>query len=72
MILSLKMKEEKTEGKGKASESTRVEMYGQYPPVEKMDASLSTLTACEYVLCVFMYATLLGYIKMCTSFVFII
>jgi dynein light chain 1 len=31
----------------KASEATRVELYAQIPPIEKMDASLSTLTACE-------------------------
>ncbi|ELT99520.1 hypothetical protein CAPTEDRAFT_172572 [Capitella teleta] len=33
--------------KEKASEATRVELYAQYPPIEKMDASLSTLTKCE-------------------------
>merc|ERR1711976_856972 len=31
----------------KASEGTRIEIYAQYPPVEKMDASLSTLAKCE-------------------------
>ena len=30
----------------KASEATSVELYGQTPPLEKMDASLSTLTCC--------------------------
>merc|ERR1711976_334129 len=33
--------------KEKASEGTRIEIYDQYPPVEKMDASLSTLAKCE-------------------------
>ncbi|XP_002730787.1 dynein axonemal light chain 1-like [Saccoglossus kowalevskii] len=31
----------------KASESKEVRLYMQIPPIEKMDASLSTLTACE-------------------------
>jgi len=26
-----------------------VKLYQQLPPIEKMDASLSTLTSCEYV-----------------------
>ncbi|CAH3044464.1 dynein axonemal light chain 1 [Pocillopora verrucosa] len=30
----------------KASESDEVKLYAQYPPIEKMDASLSTLTNC--------------------------
>ena len=34
----------------KAAEATRVELYAQIPPIEKMDASLSTLTACEWVI----------------------
>ena len=33
--------------KSKASESKAVMLYGQIPPVEKMDASLSTLVNCE-------------------------
>ncbi|PAA75139.1 hypothetical protein BOX15_Mlig002838g1, partial [Macrostomum lignano] len=33
----------------KASEATAVKLYGQIPPIEKMDASLSTLTACEHL-----------------------
>ncbi|XP_071079711.1 dynein axonemal light chain 1-like isoform X1 [Haliotis cracherodii] len=37
--------EEKTESK--ASESKEVKLYGQLPPIEKMDASLSTLSCCE-------------------------
>lgn len=37
--------EEKT-GK-KAAESKEVKLYMQVPPIEKMDASLSTLAACE-------------------------
>ncbi|RUS85275.1 hypothetical protein EGW08_006976 [Elysia chlorotica] len=35
------------EKNGKASESKEVKMTGVYPPIEKMDASLSTLTSCE-------------------------
>ncbi|XP_056098216.1 dynein axonemal light chain 1 [Rhinichthys klamathensis goyatoka] len=31
----------------KASEATAVKLYGQIPPVEKMDASLSNLSNCE-------------------------
>ena len=31
----------------KASDSKEVKLYGQIPPIEKMDASLSTLTQCE-------------------------
>ena len=31
----------------KASESTEVKIFGQIPPIEKMDASLSTLACCE-------------------------
>ncbi|CAG5891698.1 dynein axonemal light chain 1 [Menidia menidia] len=31
----------------KASEAIEVELYGQIPPVEKMDPSLSTLSNCE-------------------------
>lgn len=31
----------------KASESTEIKLYAQYPPIEKMDASLSTLSCCE-------------------------
>ncbi|XP_065063800.1 dynein axonemal light chain 1-like [Rhopilema esculentum] len=31
----------------KASEATEVRLYAQMPPIEKMDASLSTLSACE-------------------------
>jgi len=30
----------------KASEATKVELYCQIPPIEKMDASLSTLVSC--------------------------
>ena len=39
--------EEKTGAK--ASEATVVKLIAQMPPIEKMDASLSTLSACEYV-----------------------
>ncbi|KAG1971530.1 dynein light chain 1, axonemal [Pimephales promelas] len=35
----------------KASEATAVKLYGQIPPVEKMDASLSNLTNCERYPC---------------------
>ncbi|XP_022333220.2 dynein axonemal light chain 1-like [Crassostrea virginica] len=31
----------------KASESKEVKIFGQIPPIEKMDASLSTLACCE-------------------------
>lgn len=31
----------------KASEATAIKLYGQVPSIEKMDASLSTLTKCE-------------------------
>ena len=31
----------------KASDSKEVKLLGQYPPIEKMDASLSTLACCE-------------------------
>ncbi|KAL3315548.1 Dynein light chain 1, axonemal [Cichlidogyrus casuarinus] len=31
----------------KASEAKEVKLYGQYPPIEKIDASLSTLVNCE-------------------------
>ncbi|KAF8566441.1 hypothetical protein P879_09379 [Paragonimus westermani] len=31
----------------KASEAKEVKLYAQYPPIEKTDASLSTLSACE-------------------------
>uniref|UniRef100_A0A4W3JY94 Dynein axonemal light chain 1 n=1 Tax=Callorhinchus milii TaxID=7868 RepID=A0A4W3JY94_CALMI len=31
----------------KANEATEVKLYGQIPPIEKMDASLSMLTNCE-------------------------
>merc|ERR1712004_945188 len=31
----------------KANEANRVELYAQIPPIEKMDASLSTMGSCE-------------------------
>merc|ERR1711976_214846 len=37
---------EEREGK-KAAETTEVGLYAQHPPIEKMDASLSTLAKCE-------------------------
>ena len=33
--------------KCKACEAKKVSLYGQVPSIEKMDASLSTLVACE-------------------------
>ena len=33
----------------KASEAEKVDLYGQIPPIEKMDTSLATLKACKYV-----------------------
>ncbi|GFR96805.1 dynein light chain 1, axonemal [Elysia marginata] len=35
------------EKNGKASDCKEVKLTGMYPPIEKMDASLSTLTSCE-------------------------
>ncbi|CAF5120725.1 unnamed protein product [Rotaria magnacalcarata] len=37
--------EEKTQQK--ASDTKEVLLYGQFPPIDKMDASISTLTSCE-------------------------
>lgn len=31
----------------KVSDAKAIKLYGQVPPIEKMDASLSTLTNCE-------------------------
>lgn len=42
------MQEEKSGEK--ASEARDIKLYGQVPPIDKMDASLSTLTNCEWVL----------------------
>ncbi|KAG5453819.1 Dynein light chain 1, axonemal [Clonorchis sinensis] len=42
---AIKKWEEKTGQK--ASEAKEVKLFAQYPPIEKLDASLSTLTACE-------------------------
>mmetsp|Transcript_15771 Transcript_15771/g.49576 ORF Transcript_15771/g.49576 Transcript_15771/m.49576 type:complete len:202 (-) Transcript_15771:502-1107(-) len=33
----------------KATEAEKVELYGQCPPIEKMDATLSTLKACKHL-----------------------
>mmetsp|Transcript_6289 Transcript_6289/g.11996 ORF Transcript_6289/g.11996 Transcript_6289/m.11996 type:complete len:198 (-) Transcript_6289:456-1049(-) len=33
----------------KATEAEKVELYGQVPPIEKMDATLSTLKACKHL-----------------------
>jgi hypothetical protein len=40
-------KEEKSQQK--AAEAKDVKLHGQFPPIEKMDASLSTLVNCEFV-----------------------
>lgn len=34
----------------KATEAKDIKLYGQIPPIDKMDASLSTLSNCEWVL----------------------
>ena len=48
VLLFFKQKEKDEKNGGiKASESTEIKLYAQYPPIEKMDASLSTLTNCE-------------------------
>ena len=36
----------------KASEAEHVKLFAQIPPIEKMDASLSTLSSCKYGYCV--------------------
>lgn len=41
----LALQEEKAEEK--VGEAKAVKLYGQIPPIEKMDASLSTLINCE-------------------------
>lgn len=33
----------------KASEAEKVDLYGQIPPIEKMDSTLASLKACKYV-----------------------
>lgn len=33
----------------KATDEEKVELYGQVPPIEKMDATLSTLKACKHL-----------------------
>jgi len=33
----------------KPPEAKEIKLYAQHPPIEKMDASLSTLTACEHL-----------------------
>ena len=45
-LFSLPLQEEKTQQK--AAESKEVLLYGQFPPIDKMDASISTLVHCEY------------------------
>ena len=44
VLIYICLQEEKN---GKASESKEVKLIGIVPPIEKMDASLSTLTNCE-------------------------
>ena len=41
----MSVKQEQKHG-NKAPESEEIKLYAQYPPIEKMDASLSTLTLC--------------------------
>jgi len=45
-MLVFNMLQEESE-KCKATEAKKVLLYGQIPPMEKMDASLSTLVNCE-------------------------
>ena len=45
--MSLLFKEEKSQQK--TAEAKDVKLNGQFPPIEKMDASLSTLVNCEFV-----------------------
>ena len=33
----------------KASEAEKVNLFGQIPPIEKMDSTLASLKACKYV-----------------------
>ena len=44
---AIKMFEEKNECV--AAEAEKVELFGIYPPIEKMDATLSTLKACKWL-----------------------
>mmetsp|Transcript_10242 Transcript_10242/g.29275 ORF Transcript_10242/g.29275 Transcript_10242/m.29275 type:complete len:199 (-) Transcript_10242:103-699(-) len=44
---AIKMFEEKNEVV--AAEAEKVELFGIYPPIEKMDATLSTLKACKHL-----------------------
>ena len=44
-----KKENEDEKGPTKAAEAKFVALFAQYPPIEKMDASLSTLGNCEYV-----------------------
>ena len=53
VTLTVRLQEEKqktncAEGETpqKAAEAKAVKLYAQYPPIEKMDASLSTLSNC--------------------------
>lgn len=46
MFFKLNFKEEKTGQK--SNEGKDVRLNGVFPPIEKMDASLSTLAVCEY------------------------
>jgi len=42
-----KWEKDEKNGGVKASEASEIKLYAQYPPIEKMDASLSTLANCE-------------------------
>lgn len=45
VLVSVIVQEEKSGEK--ATEAKDIKLYGQIPPIDKMDASLSTLTNCE-------------------------
>lgn len=53
----------------KAGDAKEVKLYGQIPPIEKMDASLSTLTNCEWV-CFSLCVSVLYWLRVsCVTFV---
>lgn len=45
VLVSVIVQEEKSGEK--ATEAKDIKLYGQIPPIDKMDASLATLTNCE-------------------------
>lgn len=57
VLVSVIVQEEKSGEK--ATEAKDIKLYGQIPPIDKMDASLATLTNCEWVLqyhtCILLY-----------------